>query len=73
MSVCLILSKLKAKGYKYDTNSQSLLSKHPAVRNFGECFRTIMFCGFNRKKLLEILNGGIDPPIMIFVNQKKVR
>ena len=27
----------------------------------------------NRKKLLEILNGGIDPPIMIFVNQKKVR
>lgn len=27
----------------------------------------------NRKKLLEILNGGIDPPIIIFVNQKKVR
>ncbi|CAH3129021.1 unnamed protein product [Porites lobata] len=24
-----------------------------------------------RKKLLEILNAGIDPPIMIFVNQKK--
>ncbi|CAH3131190.1 unnamed protein product [Pocillopora meandrina] len=24
-----------------------------------------------RKKLLEILNGGIDPPIIIFVNQKK--
>lgn len=24
-----------------------------------------------RRKLLEILNGGIDPPIMIFVNQKK--
>ncbi|KAL9965997.1 hypothetical protein ACROYT_G024002 [Oculina patagonica] len=27
--------------------------------------------GAKRKKLLEILNGGIDPPIMIFVNQKK--
>ncbi|KAJ7369783.1 DEAD (Asp-Glu-Ala-Asp) box polypeptide 23 [Desmophyllum pertusum] len=27
--------------------------------------------GAKRKKLLEVLNGGIDPPIMIFVNQKK--
>ncbi|KAA0183567.1 DEAD box ATP dependent RNA helicase, partial [Fasciolopsis buskii] len=24
-----------------------------------------------RKKLLQILNGGIDPPVIIFVNQKK--
>ena len=32
-----------------------------------------MWYVFNgRKKLLEILNGGIDPPIIIFVNQKKV-
>lgn len=26
-----------------------------------------------RKKLLEILSGNVDPPILIFVNQKKVR
>jgi superfamily II DNA/RNA helicase len=26
---------------------------------------------FFRKKLLEILQAGIDPPILIFVNQKK--
>lgn len=32
-----------------------------------------VFRFLNRKKLLEILNGGIDPPIIIFVNQKKVR
>ena len=25
----------------------------------------------SRKKLLEILNRGIEPPIIIFVNQKK--
>jgi ATP-dependent RNA helicase DDX23/PRP28 len=24
-----------------------------------------------RKKLVEILNAGIEPPIIIFVNQKK--
>jgi len=24
-----------------------------------------------RKKLVDILNNGIDPPIIIFVNQKK--
>ena len=24
-----------------------------------------------RNKLIEILNGGVEPPIIIFVNQKK--
>lgn len=27
-----------------------------------------MYC---RKKLIDILNAGIEPPIIIFVNQKK--
>lgn len=26
---------------------------------------------YYRKKLLEILQAGIDPPVLIFVNQKK--
>lgn len=42
-----------------------------------EGHRNLVICNvfrfLNRKKLLEILNGGIDPPIIIFVNQKKVR
>ena len=25
----------------------------------------------NRKKLVEVLNAGVEPPIIIFVNQKK--
>lgn len=28
------------------------------------------FC-FNRKKLLEILSHGVEPPVIIFVNQKR--
>ena len=36
-------------------------------------FKSGNCCFLGRKKLLEILNAGIDPPIMIFVNQKKVR
>ena len=36
-------------------------------------FKSVYCCFLDRKKLLEILNAGIDPPIMIFVNQKKVR
>ena len=27
--------------------------------------------GAKRNKLIEILNGGVEPPIIIFVNQKK--
>ena len=32
---------------------------------------TAVFFSECRKKLVDILNKGIDPPIIIFVNQKK--
>ena len=38
-----------------------------------QSFKSVYCCFLDRKKLLEILNAGIDRPIMIFVNQKKVR
>lgn len=31
----------------------------------------VCFCTGNRKKLLEVLSRGFEPPIIIFVNQKK--
>ena len=36
-------------------------------------FKVVYMCKENdkRNKLIEILNAGIDPPIIIFVNQKK--
>ena len=30
-----------------------------------------VLCHLNRKKLVEVLNAGVEPPVIIFVNQKK--
>uniref|UniRef100_A0A671RYP1 Probable ATP-dependent RNA helicase DDX23 n=1 Tax=Sinocyclocheilus anshuiensis TaxID=1608454 RepID=A0A671RYP1_9TELE len=53
------------------TSRESGAEGHPHVRGNVLAFSHKCSCVVNRKKLLDVLASGFEPPIIIFVNQKK--